>query len=316
MQNLIQYAAGLDQGVERAVIEMFAKSSDLMEVLPWAGMTGATYETYRQGSMPDGMAFRGINEAAGQGQGTVTPVQEASFPMDFNIKVDIAIVRRHGESRRAIQENLVTSRWGRLLSNAIMDGDNTTEPREFNGLKKRIAQAGAAGTANTRTLNNSASSGGAALSLYNLDLLLNMVSGATHLLMPRLFLPRLIQAARSTTVAGFVMQPWDGIGMPKMSYAGRRILFGYDRELEGEFLDFDEVAAGGGSAVTCSIYALKIGMDGVHGIALQPFKVEDNGLLEDRITYQTHVSADVGLADEHPFDMARLTSITNAAIVA
>lgn len=314
IQTLIEYAKDLD-GVARPIVENFARSSDIMEELPFLTFSGGSYETYREAAMPTGMAFRGINEPSGSGRGEITPYQESSFPMDFDIPVDIAIIRRHGMERRAVEEKLTTARWGRYWATTFLDGDNTTEPREFNGIKKRIAMAGASTAANTRTLHNSASSGGAALSLSNLDMLLNMVSGATHLLMPRAFAPRLIAAARNTSISGFVIQTWDQVGLPKMSYAGRKILFGYERELEGDLLNFDEVAAGGGSAVTCSIYAMKFGEDGLHGIQLQPFQVEDQGLLEDRITYNTHVSADVGLADEHPFCMARLTSVTNAAIV-
>ena len=127
---------------------------------------------------------------------------------------------------------------------------------------------------------------------------------------------RLIAAARSTSVAGYVMQTWDEIGRQKLSYAGIPILFGYEREIEGDLLSFDEVGIGGGSAVTASAYVVRLGEDGLHGIQLTPFAAEDQGLLEDRITYNTHVAADVGLADEHPFCMARLTSFTDAAILA
>jgi hypothetical protein len=134
--------------------------------------------------------------------------------------------------------------------------------------------------------------------------------------MPRMMRPHLIAAARTTTISGFVIQNWDDIGKPKLSYAGLPILFGYEREIEGDLLDFDEVASGGGSAVTCSIYVMSLGEDGMHGIELMPMSAEDKGKLEDGITWRTHVAWDLGLVDEHPFCLSRLTSITNAAIVA
>jgi len=316
--TLVEYAKSLDMAnIQRPMIEVFAASSDIFGAIPIVGFSGAAYETYEEAAMPSGMAFRGINEPAGSGQGRISPKQEASFPLDWNCDVDKAIIRRHGMGRRAIEEKLSLKRAGRLWANTFMNGDNTTEPREFNGLKKRIAQKGTVGTeTNTRTIHNSASSGGAALSLAKLDQLIMMVKGGTHFIAPRASIPLWTAAARNSSLTGFVMQTWDGIGTPKMSYAGRPILFGYEREPEGDLLNFDEVASGGGSAVTGSVYLVRFAEDGIHGIEIVPLSVKDMGLLEDDITYRSHLEWDVGLADEHPYCCARLTSVTNAAIVA
>jgi hypothetical protein len=315
--TLPEYAKGLDKGdIRRPIVEVFAASSDIMAALPWVGFNGAAYETYRQGAMPDGIAFRGINEGSTTGMGRIDPYQEVSFPIDHDADVDRAIVDRHGMERRAMEERLSIARVGRLWADTFITGDNTTEPREPNGIQKRIALYGASTETNTRTIHNSAASGGAALSLVNLDLAIAMVRNPTHLLMPRRMMPLLTAAARTTAIAGYIIQTWDDIGRQKFSYAGLPILFGYGREIEGDLLNFNEVASGGGAAVTASIYVLSLAEDGLHGIQLKPLHAEDVGLLEDRITYRTHITWDVGLAEEHPFCMARLTSITNAAIVA
>lgn len=317
LMTLNEYAKSFDMtDIRRPIVECFAQSSDIMEALPFMTFSGSAYEYYRQSQLPTGVAFRGINEPPTSGDGKIEPFQEVSYPIDHNADVDIAIVRRHGMERRAIEERMSIAKVGRVWANTFISGDNETEPREFNGIQKRIALYGADTETNTRTLHNSGASGGAALSLANLDSLLNMVNGATHLIMPRAFKPRLIAAARSTTIAGFVIQTWDDIGKPKLSYAGHPILFGYEREIEGDLLAFDEVGSGGGDAVTGSIYAARFGEDGMHGIELMQMDAQDKGLLEDNITYRTHVAWDVGLVDEHPFCLARLTSITNAAIVA
>jgi len=312
LMTLPEYAKGLEKGnIARPIVEIFAASSDIAEVLPFDGFQGAAYEYYRESQLTTGMAFRGINEPPTSGLGKIEPFQEPSFPIDHNLDVDIAITRRHGMDRRSREERLSMAKLGRLFATTFMSGDNTTEQREFNGIQKRIALKAA-----DRLINNSTASGGAALSLAKVDQLLNMVNGATHLIAPRNSIPLFIGAARNTAVAGFVMQTWDGVGMPKMSYAGRRILFGYEREIEGDLLDFNEVGNGGGSAVTGSMYAVKMGEEGLHGVQLMSIDVQDKGLLEDGITYRTHVAWDVGLVDEHPYCIARLTSFTNAAIVA
>lgn len=316
LMTLPEYAKTMTPGTARGLVECFADSSDIMRTLPFEGMNGPVYEYHREASLPTSMAFRGINEPGTSGNGTLEPFQESAFILDHDLDVDSAIVRRGGEGVRARYERLGMAKAGRLWSNTFMTGDNTTNPKEFSGIKKRVTMAGASTVTNTRTVHNSASSGGAALSLVKLDQAINMVNGATHIIVPRLSIPLFIGAARNTSVAGFVVQTWDGIGMPKMTYAGRQLLFGYEREIEGDLTDFNEVASGGGGAVTASAWVAKFGEMGVHGIQLQPMSINDVGLLQDQITIRTHISWDTGLVDKHPFCISRLTSWTNAAIVA
>lgn len=316
LMTLPEYAKTMEMGSARGIVENFAAASDIFGVLPFDGMTGAAYEYHREASMPSSMAFRGINEPGTSGNGTLEPFSESAFILDHDLDVDTAIIRRGGDQARARYERLGTAKAGRLWATTFIAGDNTTNAKEFNGIKKRVAMFGASTVTNTRTFHNSASSGGAALSLTKLDQAINSVNGATHIIAPRLFKPLLIAAARTTTISGFVMQAWDDVGKPKISYAGLPFLFGYDREIEGDLMDFNEVASGGGSAVTCSLYPIKFGIDGVHGIQLAPLAVKDVGLLQDQITVRSHLTWDTGLVDKHPFCLSRLDSITNAAIVA
>lgn len=318
VMTLVEYAKGLPkENVNKAVIEVFASASDIFAALPFVGFSGSSYETYIETDIGhDAMAFRGINEGSTTGKGTVSPKQEASFVLDHDIDVDRAIVDRHGPERRNREEKLAIKRAGRLWANTFLNGDNSTQPREFDGVKRRVAKAGTSAEY-TRIVHNSAASGGAALSLAKLDELLNQTSGVTHILMPRLMKTLWIAAARSATLTNQVVDTgFDEVGKPRLSYAGIPFLFGYEREPEGDLLSFDEVASGGGSAVTGSIYAMRFAEDGLHGIELKPLMYEDVGLLESRTAHRGHLSWDVGLADEHPYCLGRLDSITNAAIAA
>ncbi len=153
----------------------------------------------------------------------------------------------------------------------------------FDGLQRRADKFG-------RKQDNSAASGGAALSLYNLDKLRNSVANPTHWIVGFDLMPRFIQAARSTSISGFVIQSWDEVGRPKMSYAGIPILFGYEKDDHGTILPFSEVAAGGGSAVTTSIYLVSFRDGGLKGIQIKPMSFKDMDLLENGITYRTHMS--------------------------
>ncbi len=311
LMTLVEYAKQQDRRqVSTPLIESFALSSDIYGALPFENMTGPVYEYFREAALPESMAFRGINEGSTSGRGVLEPLQEASYILDHDIDVDAAIVRRHGEGRRAKEDRLGMAKAGRLWADTFINGDNSTEPREFNGLKARATAA------NGKLTVNDTDSGGGPLSLTKLDEAINQVSKPTHIIAPRTMIPLFIGAARTTSLAGFVMQSWDQVGMPKLSYGGLPFLFGYDREIEGDLLNFDEVGAGGGSAVTASLYVVSFGENGVRGLQLKPMTILDKGELEDGITLRTHLSWDVGLVDEHHYSVHRLTSITNEAIVA
>lgn len=309
METLVEYAKGLPTtNPARPLIESFATSSDVLAAIPFDGLTGPVYEGFRQAALPT-MGFRGINEAGTNGTGKVEPFQEPSFIIDHDLDVDRAIVDRYGEERRAREETMAMASAGKLWIDTFLKGDNPANPRVFDGLQRRARLFG-------RTHNNSVASGGAALSLYNLDKLRQQVSNPTHWIFGFDLMPRLIQAARNTSISGFVIQSWDEVGKPKMTYAGIPILFGYEKDDHGTILPFNEVGAGGGSAVTTSIYLVSFRDGGLKGLQIRPMSFDNKGLLENGITYRTHMSWDVGLVDEHKYCLARLTSITDAAFVA
>jgi hypothetical protein len=301
------------EDIRRPIIEMFAKSTDLFEVLPFEGLVGSVFVYYRQAVLPTPQ-FRAINEASSSGHGIITPLQEATAIIDHDIDVDRAIIDRHGPERRNYEEQMGITAFGQLWATTVVKGDQSTNPRVFNGLSVRANKY-------SRDIHNSTSAGGAALSLANLDKAINAVNNPTHILAPYLSRPLWIQLARTTTLSGFVMQDFDvsgdkGVGGLKASYAGLPFLWGYPKDDHPYMLDFTEVGNGGGSAVTASLYVLSIGEGKLRGIQVRPIEARDIGLLQDGKTYRTHLSWDVGLVDEHKYCMARLDSWTNAAIVA
>jgi hypothetical protein len=312
MMTLVEYAKGLEMSPTRAMVEQFAASSDIFGALPIEGLSaGASiYEGLRQTELPSGLGFRAINEASTTGAGKLSPFSEPSFVFDHDIDIDRAIIDRYGMDRMNQHVGMGIAAAGKMWTDTFLTGDNSTQNRQFDGLARRCARF------SNRVLTNSAASGGAALSLYNLDRALANTKSATHIIASWNLMPRFIQAARNTSLSGFVLQTWDGVGMPKMSYAGRPILWGYEQDLHGVILPFSEVGSGGGSAVTTSIYVVGFGDMGLRGIQLKPLAPTGPKLLENEITYRAHLSWDTGLVDEHQYCMTRLTSITDAAFVA
>jgi hypothetical protein len=312
--TITEYAKGLAiEDVRRPPIEMFARSTDVFDAMPFEGLKGSVFVYYRQAVLATPQ-FRAINESSSSGHGVITPLQENTAIIDHDIDVDRAIVDRHGPERRNYEEMMGMTAFGQLWATTVIKGDQSTNARVFNGLQVRANKY-------SRTIANSAASGGAALSLANLDKTINAVNNPTHIIAPYQSRPLWIQAARNTTLSGFVMQEFDvsgskGVGGLKASYAGLPFLWGYPKDDHPYMLDFNEVGSGGGAAVTASLYVVSFGEGRLRGLNLRPMETRDIGLLQDGKTYRTHLNWDVGMVDEHKYCIARLSSWTNAAIVA
>ena len=133
--------------------------------------------------------------------------------------------------------------------------------------------------------------------------------------MPKAIKDRFAAAERDTQIGGFVTQDKDDMGRVVTRYNGIPIYCGYGVTKFGEFLPFNEVASGGGAAVTSSIYIVRFSEDGVCGIEQAPMEVKDYGLLENGVHYRTNIEHDNGMMVGDPFSALRMSSVTNAAIV-
>jgi hypothetical protein len=308
--KLTEYAKSWDNDATRPLIETFAMSSDVMKVIPWVGLTGPIYLGFRQAALSESMGFRALNATPTEGAGQITSFQEATYVIDHQIKIDRAIIDRTGEKQRSNYETLAMTEAGELWAFNVIKGNNSTTPTVFNGLQARSAYFG-------RNIDNAAGvAGGAALSLTNMDKIMQRTNKPTHWIFPFDMKYRLMTAARNTTVTGHLIHAsLDEEGRVITSYAGLPILFGYEQSYNVPILPFTEVATGGGAAVTSSIYCVNFSDMGVHGIQIKPLTIEDYGLMEDRVTMLTHLSWDSGIVDAGPFSFTRLSGITNAAIV-
>lgn len=306
-QNIVEYAKGLEPGVQRAFVEMFAMNSDLIAAMPLQSAPGGAYRYDREAVLP-GVAFRGINESYTATTGVINPLVEQTFIAGGEIKVDIALIRRFGAQRRAREEKMQVKKLVRTLSDKIINGANQTSVREFDGIKTRLT--------GVNVVHNSAASGGAAMSLYQLDRIIDKVTEPTHILMPKGMRTRLTQAGRNTGVGGYVAQTKDDFGQLITTYRGLPILIGYQNEADGALIDFTEVASGGGSAVTASVYVMSLKEGMFTGLQVAPMDVKDLGEMQGEPKYLTRIEWDFGICIEHPHAIYRLDSIADAAITA
>jgi hypothetical protein len=316
--TLPEYAKGVDNPVQRAIIELFPESVDFLSVYPFVTAPGGVYRYMEEGALGSNVAFRAINGTVQEGSGLVLDRTEGCYPMAGNIDVDRALIRRHGSEHRAIKEKMLVKQTASLWAQSFIRGDNAINPLEMTGLRSRLRAVGGSvdgSNQDSRILANSTASGGGPLSLGQLDRAIDLVDGANAIIMPKALRARFAAAERNTSIGGFVTQDKNDMGRVVTRYNGIPIYVGYELSRLGEFLPFNEVPHGTGPAVTASIYILRFGDDGVCGLETAPMQVTDIGLMENGVTYRTNIEHDVGMAIFNPYSALRLSSITNADIV-
>lgn len=306
--NLVEYAKGLDDGLDKAVIEIYAKTSDILEVMPFRTVTGP-YQ-YQLESTLGGIAFRGINASYTADTSVENPQVEPLFIAGGDADVDMFLLALDS-GRRAREENKKLKNQARVITNAVIKGDNTVSPNvSFDGLQRRIKSTG------SQFFTNNAASGGGALSLAMLDAAIDQCQEPTHLIMTRDLRVKFNAAIRNQTLAGNMRLDKDSFGRPQMTYNGLPMLVGYEAGPDAKILPFTEVATGGGGAVTSSLYVVSFKDGNVCGIQLAPPRVQDLGELPTAPVKRTRVEWYCGMVIENPYAACRLSSITNAAIVA
>lgn len=318
VHTLLEYAKTQTDDKVRAVIEMFPEAVDFMGIIPFMGASGGVYRYQEEAALPNNMGFRAINETPAAGHGLMNDRVEQTYPIAGNIDVDRVLINRHGMDRRAQEERMSIKRKAKIWADTFISGDNLSDPREFSGIKTRLKAVGGSvdGTNYlSRIMANSASSGGGALSLAQLDRAIGLVENPNAIIMPKALKDRFAAAQRDTNIGGFITLDKDQMGRQITRYGDLPIYTGYGVTKYGEFLPFNEVASGGGSAVTASIYIVRFAEDGVCALETSAMEVKDFGLLEDGVYYRTNIEHDVGLTIGDPFSALRLSSVTNAAIV-
>jgi hypothetical protein len=288
------------------VIAMFAELSAWLRVMRFMSIQGNAYAYNREGALP-GVAFRGIGESYPESTGIINPQAEALRIAGGDLDVDTAIVKMHGMGVRATHEAMKIKALAAAITYSMIKGDSETNPREFDGLQKRVTGA--------QLIENGGSSGGDPLSLAKLDEAIEAVPGANGLLIPRPMRARFTAAMRNQTISGNIMQSKDEFGRTVTTYNDIPLLAAYPDNDGVDPLSFTE-AGGGGGSTAASIYVCRFGDGFLNGIQNGEMEVRDLGELDAEPKMRTRVEWLMGMAVEHGRAVARLRGISNAAIAA
>jgi len=279
------------------VMMKFAETSDILRLLPFEGIQGNSLKYNVEETLP-GIGFRGVNGSYTESTGIINPKSENLVIAGGDLDVDKFIVDTMGMDQRTVQEAMKIKALALSWTKTFIKGDSESDPREFDGLQKRLS--GDAVIANHAT--------GAGLSLAKLDEAIDYVDDANVILMSKAMRRRLTEAARDTAVGGYITYMQDEFGRQVTMYNDLPIVIIDKDNNNNQILDFSEAGN------TTSIYILSIGEGRVSGIENGSMDVRDMGELEGKPSFRTRIEWYNSMAVFAPYSAARIKNITDVAV--
>jgi hypothetical protein len=286
-------AAKLTQNeLKRGVIEVFARTSPVLQVMPFMNIAGQALVYNQEQTLP-GIGFRAINSTPTPDQGVVNQEVESLMVLGGITQVDRALVKMQGNVNniRAIHDAMKAKAAALEFTRAFFKGDHDGTPTEFDGLENRLTGAQVIDYTGTGFL-------------AAVDELIDSVVGAPDAIFLNKTMRRYLNA--QVRAAGQAIETVnDQFGRRLQAYAGIPLLT-VEEDAEGnDILGFDE-----GASDYTSIYAVRFGVgEYVSGIQSGGIEVEDLGLVG--VFYQTLIEWICGMAVFHPRAAARLRYIEN-----
>lgn len=303
--TLLEAAKLATDPLQRGVIEVFPRTSPVLERLPFLTVSSDSYKYNQEATLP-GIAFRGIGEGYTESTGVVNPQVETLSILGGVSDVDRVLVKTQGNinNLRATHDGLKAKAAALKFTRTFFKGDNSTSPKEFDGLENRLT--------GDQVLDAGSTSGGDALTLDKLDDLLDSVAGGADVLYLNKTLRRKVNTlVRAAGQASEIVS--DSFGRQLQAYAGVPMAVIEDDETGAAILDFTEDNPGGGAAASSSIYACRLGVsEFVSGLQCGSMDVIDQGLYSGGTAYRTLIEWITGMAVFHPKAAARLRGIKNA----
>jgi len=304
--TLLEAAKSSQDAIERSVAKIIVESSPILEYLPMRTINGPAYRYHREQSLGT-VAFRGVGGTYTADAGVINPLFEPLVIMGGEVSIDNFEVEVMGNLLPIKSEKyrMKARQVGIKFSETFFEGDTATDAFAFDGLRKRLA-------GNQKILN---ASGGGAITLANLDALLDAVIGDNAdkvLFMSPTVRRKVTSLVRAQTGSSLISFTQDAFGKQQMAYAGTPIRVVRREDDGSSILGYDE-DPGDGTADCASVYAVKFGTDQVMGIQAKSLpSVKDFGEIQAAPKHLGRIEWFCGMCVKHPRGAARLYGITNA----
>lgn len=286
--------------MEAGVIEEIIDKDETFALLPFMQIVGKAYVYERELTLADA-DFLDPNEIVNEGASTFSEVVSKLRILIGDVDVDKFLQETMSDTndQKAVQIAMKAKGVGRKFKNTMVNGNNSTAPKEFDGFV-RLVTAG-------QTI-DAAAGVGAALNLGMLDQLADTVPNGADAFFMREGTIRAYRALlRATGGTDAAMMEIANFGVPVLSHNGMPIL-------KNNWMLGTETH---GSSVgnTCSIYAARMneadGLHGIYGGASAGIRVEEIGTVQNKDATRTRLKWYAGLALKSTRSIARLRGITN-----
>lgn len=291
--------------VKSAVIEQYARTSDVLRVIQWQNIMGNAIKFNREGSL-GGIGFRGVNEAYTESSGILTPMTEPLVIAGGDLDVDNFIIDTQGASVRSTYEMMKVKALALAWTKAFIKGDSDANSSEFDGLQERLV--------GDQLISSGSTQAGDPLSLLKLDELIDAVNGANYLIMNKTMRRLLTSASRLATVGGTVTFGTDEFGKGMTMYNGLPILIADEDETGTQILPFTEEADTSGGAASSSIYCVNFEEGYLNGIQANEMAVKDLGELDTKPVMRTRIDWYNSICIYDARAAARLYGISNTTV--
>lgn len=284
------------------VIEEIIDRDPLFYMLPFVGTNGKAYVYDRENTLSEA-DFLDPNDTVNEGAATFTEVTARLRILAGDVDVDkfLQATMSDTNNQKAVQIAAKAKALARKFRRTLVNGDNTANPREFDGMWKLVSNqrkiAAGAGPTNN-------------LSLSMLDELLDAVPNGADFLMMRAGTLRyyrgLLRAAGGTEPQHIMIKDFGMV----MAHNGVPIIV-------NDFMVGTETL--NGSALTggtyASIYAGRLneadGLHGLYGGDSAGIVVEDIGTVQNKDATRTRLKWYTGLALKSTASLARIHGLSN-----
>jgi hypothetical protein len=296
-------AAKQETNPQRVAVIRELAESELIRIMPFRDVQGGL--DYAVEAELPAVGFRGYNETYDETYGVINPQYERLKFFGGDIDVDIQRIKNYGPQARAEQIQMKVRSLRLTFEDYVINGDESTDPRAFDGLKARVN----VGSSQAVNVNG-------ALSLSALDELIDAVDGdGKILLMNKKMRRRLSAASRNTSIGGFMSYEQDAFGRRVSFYNDARIVVTDTNAQNTQIQGFTETSS------TTSIYCVAFGdlqTTGIQGPAAVGYGIDikEFGEVSDAPVDRTRIDWSVGMAIMNGRSAARAYGITDAAVTA
>jgi hypothetical protein len=296
-------AAKQETNPQRVAVIRELAESELISIMPFRNVQGGL--DYAVEAELPAVGFRGYNETYDETYGVINPQYERLKFFGGDIDVDIQRIKNYGPQAKAEQIQMKVRSLRLTFEDYVINGDESTDPRAFDGLKARI------NTASSQAVNVNG-----ALSLTALDELIDAVDGdGKILLMNKKMRRRLSAASRNTSIGGFMSYEQDAFGRRVSFYNDARIVVTDTNAQNTQIQGFTETSS------STSIYCVAFGdlqTTGIQGPAAAGYGIDikEFGEVPDAPVDRTRIDWSVGMAIMNGRSAARAYGITDAAVTA